>query len=159
MQWRQIHDGIYSVSEFGDVRRNSDNLILKSHINKKGYLRVNLTKNGKQRLHLIASIVASAFIGKKPHGLTINHKDLNKINNHPSNLEYISNLENMRHAWNNGLHNMKKGSTNHTAKLTNSDVIFIRNSYPFNKDELSKTFKVDESTIRSIKNRRTWKHI
>ncbi len=161
MQWKDIpnHNGTYAISEFGQIRRNKDGLILKAHTNRKGYLRVNLNQNGKQRLHLVSSLVAETFIGKRPLGFTVNHKDFNKINNHHFNLEYLSNLNNMRHAWDNGIHDLKKGSTNHTAKLTEENVKFIRSATPFNKYELAKMFKVNESTIRNVRNRKTWKHI
>lgn len=48
--------------------------------------------------------IADYFIGKKPKGLTVNHKDGNKLNNRYENLEYITIAENIKHAIENGLH-------------------------------------------------------
>ena len=65
-----------------------------------GYLEVSI--NGRRRdLH---RIVAECFVPKPPgEGLEVNHKDGNKLNNHASNLEWVSHLENVRHAYRTGL--------------------------------------------------------
>lgn len=49
-------------------------------------------------------IIAERFYGPRPKGLTVNHKDCNKLNNHPDNLEYVSIAENVRHCIENGRH-------------------------------------------------------
>jgi hypothetical protein len=45
-------------------------------------------------------LIAEAFIGKIPKGKEVNHKDMDKHNNHPSNLEYLTRSENQLH-WRN----------------------------------------------------------
>ncbi|MBS4194358.1 HNH endonuclease signature motif containing protein [Lederbergia citri] len=47
-------------------------------------------------------LVAEAWIGPIPEGMTVNHKDLNKFNNEVENLEIISKSDNLKHAWENG---------------------------------------------------------
>ncbi len=44
------------------------------------------------RIHLI---IAEAFLGTKPEGLVIDHKDTIKVNNRPSNLHYVTRFENV----------------------------------------------------------------
>ena len=59
-----------------------------------------IMKNGYKKcaVGLVHRIVAEAFIGKAPNESdTINHKDGDKLNNHYSNLEWISHSENVRH--------------------------------------------------------------
>jgi hypothetical protein len=78
---------------------------LKATLNKSGYLSIGLRKDGKGHGFTVHKLVALTWIYEKPEGMEINHKDGNKLNNIPENLEYITHLENIRHAWKNGLRN------------------------------------------------------
>ena len=93
---------VYSNGEI-EVYSNSHRQkggILKRQICSSGYYRHKL--NEKYRND--HQIIADRFIGEKPKGLTVNHKDGNKLNNEPSNLEYVTIAQNIRHAIDNGLH-------------------------------------------------------
>ena len=58
--------------------------------------------NGKPTY--IHRMVAECFVPKPPgEKLEVNHKDGNKLNNHASNLEWTTHLENVRHAYRTGL--------------------------------------------------------
>lgn len=63
-----------------------------------GYLQVHLYHNRQRIQKTIHSLVADKYLGPCPAGMEINHKDGNKLNNHPSNLEYVTHKENIRHA-------------------------------------------------------------
>ena len=65
-----------------------------------GYLRTKLYS--KQRS--IHTIVAMAALGPRPEGLVVNHKDGIKTNNHPDNLEYVTQYENVQHSIEHGMH-------------------------------------------------------
>jgi hypothetical protein len=58
-----------------------------------GYLSMELVKNGKSKKLQIHRLVYSTFIGNLQNGLVVHHKDHNKLNNHYSNLEQISQKE------------------------------------------------------------------
>ena len=77
--------------------------------------RVDLWKDGKPHTLLVARLVAFTFYNKDINNkeLTVNHKDGNSLNNTLDNLEIISFIDNIRHAFNNGLMPCKK------IKLTN----------------------------------------
>lgn len=62
------------------------------------YLQVRLWRQNKARTFYVHDLVAAAFIGKKPRGAQVNHKDLDKKNNYAENLEYLTPKENMDHA-------------------------------------------------------------
>lgn len=65
-----------------------------------GYLWV--TIGGKKTsMHALVSLLV---FGKKPLGYQVNHKDANKENCHPSNLEYVTPMQNIHHAMRLGLH-------------------------------------------------------
>lgn len=98
-EWRWIpgFENEYSVSNHGRVR---------SHLRKPRYLSTrSLSTNGYSLIKLrgktvyIHMVVAEVFLGPRPEGFEINHKDLNKTNNDVSNLEYVTHSENMEHAY------------------------------------------------------------
>ena len=71
---------------------------IKSHINKvNGYVQVNLHKNGKQYSKHLHRLVAQAFIHNPDNKPQVNHIDENKTNNHMSNLEWMTSIENVNH--------------------------------------------------------------
>lgn len=65
--------------------------------NRNGYLFVTLRKNNSHKANMIHHLVARYFIGERKHGLVINHKDGNKLNNSVRNLEYVSKQRNTQH--------------------------------------------------------------
>lgn len=83
----------YEVSNFGNVR-NKEGKILYKEPNKKGYLRVKLSKEGKQKKIRIHRLVGQAFIPNPDNLPQINHKDFNKQNNRADNLEWCDNWYN-----------------------------------------------------------------
>lgn len=81
---------------------------LKPGIDKYGYERVVLTKDGIRKTYLVHKLVALAFIPNVENKTTINHIDGNKRNNNVSNLEWATEKENQIHKWENGLANYNR---------------------------------------------------
>ena len=90
---------IYEVSSFGRVRNKKTKNIIRTFSSKDRpypyftYESMNYYKKN-YRVH---RLVAEAFIGPCPEDKEVNHKDLNKSNNHISNLEYVTRSENIKH--------------------------------------------------------------
>lgn len=119
--WKDVPDYEgFQVSDTNRVRRLPFNYVnakghlmhmkgheIKTAINKKGYQRCELcTGAGLKKSFTVHRLVMYAFVGQPPTGLDqINHKDGNKLNNHPDNLEYSNNSLNIEHAWRTGLFN------------------------------------------------------
>lgn len=85
-------EGLYEVSDKGRVKSigYGKERILKPRRNTRGYLRVNIYKNGEQKTYLVHRLVAKTFT-PNPHNLPeVNHKDENKENNSVQNLEWCS---------------------------------------------------------------------
>lgn len=96
-------EGLYQVSNMGNVKSIKKNeRIMKLQVNHKGYYCVNLHKNSIAYPRLVHRLVAEAFIPNTLNLPQVNHKDTNKKNNNIENLEWISNADNMRHAFANG---------------------------------------------------------
>ena len=73
------------------------------------YLLVDLWKNSKRDIRTVHYLVYEAFVGKIKDGMLIHHKDEDKYNNVPENLEMVSYLTHNRihhsgkPSWNKGL--------------------------------------------------------
>ena len=82
------YEGLYAVTSCGKIWSYRSKIFLKPQVNKDGYLRVGLWKNGEVKKYLIHRLVAEAYI-PNPEGLPqVNHKDENKENNCLQNLEW-----------------------------------------------------------------------
>lgn len=106
--WKDIegYEGLYQISNLGRVKsfkRYSEGKILKARKVTKGYLQVTLLKNGKGKNKKVHRLVAQAFIMNPNNCPQVNHINGNKTDNTVQNLEWVTNKENVQHAWNNGL--------------------------------------------------------
>lgn len=77
--------------------------VYKPRINNMGYGRVRFKIKGEYKEKLVHRLVAEAFIPKRRGRRLVNHIDANKMNNHVSNLEWVTQKENMQHASKMGL--------------------------------------------------------
>jgi plasmid maintenance system antidote protein VapI len=152
-QWRDVvgYEGLYQVSNHGRVMDVIDNRLLLGHLSAGGYHVVHFKGAANQRRsHLVHLLVARAFIGECPDGMEIDHIDTVKSNNHVSNLEYVTHLENVRRAVKNGL----------MGKLSDEKAEQIRAAYvPYitTYADLANRFNVSEATVRSIIKGKTWR--
>jgi hypothetical protein len=98
MEYREIPGfSKYGISESGEVIIFKTGKILKPQLNKKGYLRIGLLPDeGKRKWFRVHKLVTMVYLGHEPCGMqmVVDHIDHNKLNNHVSNLQIISNREN-----------------------------------------------------------------
>ena len=99
--WKDIigYEGLYQVSNLGRVKslnykRTGQSRILKPSTNN-GYKQVILHKDGHQYTYTVHSLVMKAFVGERPEGMDIDHKDSVRFNNRLENLRYVSSKENV----------------------------------------------------------------
>lgn len=115
-EWRTIseYEGIYEVSSHGNIRSITREVTqvqcgvevvrclkgrsMRKIDNGNGYLYVTLSRDNARKNHYIHRLVAEAFLPKTEGAPVINHKDYNKHNNKVTNLEWCSQLENIRHS-------------------------------------------------------------
>ncbi len=76
------------------VHKTVNEKILSPFISKDGYMRLNA--NGMNTVH---RLVALAFIDNPENKKTVNHKSGNRADNRPSNLEWATYQENIRHSF------------------------------------------------------------
>ena len=138
--WKDIPEfrGSYQVSDMGRVRsvdrvvtfkdgrkRKFKGKVLKPHLSNRGYERLSLSNDGRYNTETVHRLVLETF---EPHvnmnDLEVNHMDGNKLNNHLTNLEWVTRYDNMSHAHDTGLIN-NIGERHPNAKLSNADVLEI----------------------------------
>ncbi len=88
--WKDIkgYEGLYQVSNFGNVRSVKRNIVLSAGTRCDGRKYVTLCKNGKCKTFKIHRLVAIAFIPNLNNYKEVNHKDENPSNNYVGNLEW-----------------------------------------------------------------------
>jgi len=166
MKWKIINGfSDYRVSDTGIVqsnRRGNGWADLKPCCTN-GYKRVAIRRNG-QSGHVrffVHTLVMSEFVGPKPLGMCVNHKDGNPSNNCVYNLEYCTPKENIRHSIS-VLGNLCHGEHHHGAILTDQRVKEIHaaaTKQTKNTRELAAEYGVSIQTIQAILSARLWKHL
>jgi hypothetical protein len=103
--WKDIigYEGLYQVSNLGNVKSIKKNKLMKIGLHADGYNRLWLSKENKSKGFLLHRLIAIHFIPNPNNLPEVNHKDANKLNNSIDNLEWCSHSENMNHANNMGL--------------------------------------------------------
>jgi hypothetical protein len=110
--WKDVigYEGQFMISESGKVKSLNRTCIrdngtkysikgkdLTNFISNVGYVRVALRNKGKQIKYSVHRLVADAFVSKEIGRDFVNHIDGNRLNNHYSNLEWVSMMENNCH--------------------------------------------------------------
>ena len=127
-EWIAIpgYEGLYEASNLGRIRtaegKETTNArchrvwkqrILKLHRTKRGSSNnfnemVSLWKNGEFKQLLVARLVAMTWCSGYKQDLTVNHIDGDPLNNKADNLEWITQRENILHAYKTGLNKQSK---------------------------------------------------
>ena len=98
--WKDIkgYEGLYEISDKGEVRNYITRKLIVGDINNFGYYRVKLYKNKKQKTFFRHRLVAQAFIQNPDNLPEVNHIDGDKSHNYKENLEWSSRTHNEREA-------------------------------------------------------------
>lgn len=178
-EWRDVvgYEGFCMVSNKGRVKylerlRHYGHGIYKTlpekmlkpwPCNKAGHLWVTIRRNSKAIYPLVHRLVLESFVGSCPDGMEGCHYDGIPSNNCLENLRWDTHSNNMKDRERNGTFWCPKlrGEKNGNSKLTDDQVIKIRDLY-FNGSEsmssLAKTFGVSVASIWNIVNFKTRKY-
>ncbi|MFA5166611.1 MAG: HNH endonuclease [Candidatus Paceibacterota bacterium] len=126
----------YYASDYGRILSTKSGNALKPQIQPNGYVKVNLIENAHRDRQYIHRLIALTFFGKSD--LVVNHIDGNRQNNTLSNLEYVTQSENVKKC--------------HIRKLTESDKDEIRRlkTLGYHREVLGKMFGVTKYYINTI---------
>lgn len=129
-----------------------------AHVDPHGYVRW-----GSARVH---RVVCEAWHGPAPGPVgcgsgmwQVNHIDGNKLNNHPENLEWITQSRHVIHSQESGLAPLGEG--HHSAKLTTQDVAKIAARIEAGEADsaIAKDFPVARRSVRSIRMGESWRQV
>lgn len=163
--WKDIegYGGEYQVSNLGRVRscKKGEWKTLKQGKHIKGYLMVMLYANNKSTPFTVHRLVCEAFIGPRPNGKVINHKNSNKTDNSISNLEYVSKKENYKHAFISGKINLK-GERQSNSVLTDKqalEILNIRKEKNLTYSKIAEIYNVSEHVVGKLIRRQSYTHL
>lgn len=179
--WKNIKDfPDYCVSNFGRIKslKFGKEKIRKCCKSKDGYLRINLSKNGKLIAKKIHILVYETFNKKLNNMCCVHHLDENKNNNYLKNLKKITKKEHRQihmigsnnpnfgkdmSGKNNPMFGIKKfGEKSSNHKLVSQDVIqikFLLKEGKLTQQEIADIFEIKQVTISDIKRGKNWSHI
>lgn len=133
--WKDIkgYEGKYQISNLGNVRSLYDeNQICKTPRTKmlrlcerNGYCTIVLSMKGKRKSLQVHRLVAEAFIPNTKNKPFINHIDENRKNNNVNNLEWCTQLENVKHS----LHKKIGSMVNYVGKSGEKYIRIKNNKY------------------------------
>jgi len=170
--WRPIpgFEGDYEVSNLGRVRsylawggsktHKSIPSIKKPRIGSNGYLRVMLQQGrGRTNAYHVHALVAAAFLGPRPTGLEVAHRDGDRSNASLENLRYATKSENAQDRRSHGTYPIGEVNGNH--KVTEAQVMQIRARYQSGErqSDIAHTFGISSSQVSNIVRNAAWSHV
>ena len=163
-------NGLYQIDKTGNVLSLArwttackgymkKEFIMRSSPDKDGYLKVVLRKDNKSFTRKVHRLVAETFIPNPLNLPYVNHKNGLKYDNNVDNLEWSTAKENVNHADNTGLRNIR-GENQYNHKLTEAQVLEIRSlAKSMRGASIAKLYGVTKECIYLIINRHNWKHV
>lgn len=167
-EWKQISGYHYSVSNFGSIRNDKTNKILKPmKSNKDTYEEVDLINSISDIKRVkVHRLVAELFVDNPKNLCEVNHKDGNKHNNKADNLEWCTRSYNIKHAYH---FNLRSAccENNANSKLSLEDVKYIRANYipgvnqhnKGNSTELMCKFGITRVQLLNIVKYKQWRNV
>lgn len=140
----------YAVSDAGQVRNGRG--VMATRLNEEGYPKLKLVgDDGRRRDYFVHALVARAFLGPRPVGHLVRHRNDDRADPRAVNLRYGTHADN--HA-----DKVAAGRASHGArrKLTRSQVRDLRRAPPRRAARLRQRFGISISHAREIRNGRKW---
>lgn len=164
--WKMIQingkDTDYEVNNIGIIRRIGSTKNMSPYVNKNnGYASIGITLNGNSITLLVHRLVAITFIPNPENKPQVNHISGVKTCNWVGNLEWNTRKENMQHAVNIGLLDIKgeKHPENIYSEFQIRKVCKLLESCNIKPKEIERLTGVSRDMIFRIREKSTWTHI
>lgn len=135
----------------GNFRRKQFGKVLSPCVGRHGYLEVALMVDSKRKKYRVHRLVAQEWVPGHFENASIDHLDGDKLNNLPSNLEWVTLSENTRRQWETGLVDLR-GERHPSAKLTNLQchAILLLYQHNFPPSQIAEWFKVSTTLVYKL---------
>jgi hypothetical protein len=118
--------------------------VLSQRVNTHGYFYVDA--GSPVKTCTVHKLIGLAFLGSRPDNLQVNHKDGDKLNNRPENIEYVTSTKNNHHAISTGLRKMK---------LSDAEIETVKSlAVALSFREIGRRFGVSYKTVSKVVNDR-----
>lgn len=126
--------------------------IFKPAYDAKGYLRTAFVINGKPKTIKVHRIIARVFVPNPENKPQVNHINGIKDDNRAENLEWVTNRENVIHAYDNNLTKLKSGDKHHRCKYSDELIQRAYNEFKNGtpKRELARKYGFSRSVFKRI---------
>jgi len=156
-------EGRFWISDHGRLISFNHNFkLIRSWIDSTGYYACTLRMKPVKFCTRIHVLVGEHFCTMEDKGVRMawNHIDGNKLNNHYSNLEYITAKDNCKHARETGLCDVK-GERHGMSKLTNDSAlsIFTLKNTGKSSSEVGAMFNISRRQVSDIWRGAAWSHL
>ena len=158
-QWRDVigFEGLYQVSDFGNIKNAKTGLIKKLNFNKRlNRPQICLSKFDKTTTYYPHKLVMEAFVSKRPERMECCHADGDPWNNALTNLRWDNRANNSQDKFKHGT--QKMGEKHPMSKLTVEKVLAIRQDTRIHR-MIAIEYGVSQSVISEIKSRKSWAHV
>lgn len=125
--------------------------------NSHGYLVVSLCDGEVKITRTVHVLIAEIFLGERPDGMMVCHRDGVRDNCKANNLYYGTGKDNAADSARHGT--LLRGEDKPSAKLTDAAVMKIRAARGKSQRELGEAFGVSQSTIGTVRRGEKWSHI
>lgn len=163
--WKDIkgYEGSYQISNLGRAKsfKSKTEKIMRFSKAGRNYDTICLMQNGKVNRQYIHRLVAIHFLENPTNLREVNHKDGNKQNNNVNNLEWVSLIDNLKHA-REVLGFVYRGEKHYATKLKDSDIVDIIKKYRtgnYTYKQLSSIYNIGDRGIQKIVTRKRWSHV
>lgn len=134
------------VSNLGRFVRLSSQSLINGYLTTGGYVTVDFSGIGSYSAH---RLIAAAFIPNPENKPEVNHKDGNKANNAVNNLEWVTPVENIQHAFQTGLMKPRAGQDHPRTALSDEEILHCVQLKSAGKTfvEIGEIFDVGRKTV------------